>query len=75
MKLFALSLALMTSVAFADHTPEHKKAAAPAHDKEHAHVTTGAKDHDHDDAHHKPHDHKAHHPSHDADAAATKTKK
>lgn len=33
------------------------------HNKEHSHVTEG-KDHDHDEKHHGPHDHKAHHPDH-----------
>jgi hypothetical protein len=44
------------------------------HDKEHAHVKEGAVDHDHDEAHHKEHDHKAHHPEHDDKKDAQKKK-
>ena len=43
--------------------------AADGHDKEHHHVTE-AVDHTHDDAHHGDHDHKAHHPNHDAEVGS-----
>ena len=56
-------LALSLNCAFADHHEEDKKKIG--HDKEHSHVSDVKVDHEHDDAHHKDHDHKAHHPEHD----------
>lgn len=63
--MFATVLAVASVSAFA--ADAVKKVA---HDVEHHHVD-GAADHEHDEAHHKetPDAHKAHHPSHDADAA------
>lgn len=40
-----------------------EKAKKVMHDKEHHHV--GSPDHEHDEGHHKDHDHKAHHKDHD----------
>lgn len=73
MKFATLAAALMltVSMAFANHHEEKKKTG---HDKEHAHVTTDKVDHEHDDAHHKDHDHKAHHPEHKDEAQMKKKK-
>ena len=51
-------LSLTTNLALAE-----KPATKVSHDKEHHH--SGTPDHEHDEAHHKVHDHKAHHPDHD----------
>lgn len=74
MKLMTIAAALMLtlSTAFAHNHEEDKKKMG--HDKEHAHVKADKIDHGHDDAHHKDHDHKAHHPEH-ADETKTKKKK
>jgi hypothetical protein len=61
------------STAYADHHDEQKKKTG--HDKEHSHVEAGKVDHVHDDAHHKDHDHKAHHPDHKEEAKSVKKKK
>lgn len=73
MKMFTLVavFSLVVSTAFA-HQHENKKKVG--HDKEHAHVEDAMMDHGHDDAHHKAHDHKAHHPEH-KDKKAKKAKK
>lgn len=48
--------------------PKSKKGKKAMHDKEHQHVKKKSQmDHDHDEAHHKKHDHLKHHPNHEAD--------
>ena len=75
MKLITVltALMLMTASAFAHDHEEAKKKVG--HDKEHAHVTDDKLDHTHDDAHHKEHDHKAHHPDHKEETKKTTTTK
>jgi Ni/Co efflux regulator RcnB len=74
MKLLTVlaTLALLTTSAFADQHEEEKKKVG--HDKEHSHVAPDKVDHGHDEAHHKAHDHKAHHPDHKDEAAKLKKK-
>jgi hypothetical protein len=55
--LFALSL--FSSLAFSQEAAKKKV----MHDKEHHHL--GTEDHEHEDGHHKDHDHKKHHKDHD----------
>lgn len=62
--LLTVIIAASISGAFAQTTEAKKKTA---HDKEHTHVDSAKMDHEHDEAHHKEHDHKAHHPTHDED--------
>lgn len=65
--MFAAVFALASVSAFATETAKKKV----THDVEHHHVEEAtAGSHEHDEAHHKetPDAHKAHHPSHDADA-------
>jgi len=62
MKLFFILTLLVSSMAFAAETKT--TTAEDGHDKEHQHVTKEKIDHDHDQNHHKAHDHKAHHPEH-----------
>ncbi len=73
MKLMTLIAILALSLnAFADHHEEAKKKIG--HDKEHSHVSDANVDHDHEEAHHEAHDHKAHHPDH-KDVKPEKSKK
>ena len=69
--LLVLAMALISFGVSADTTTTKK---VVGHDKEHQHVETTV-DHTHDDAHHKPHDHKAHHPEHVESSSAVETTK
>lgn len=59
LSIIAVSSMLLTSISYADDKQ------AVGHDKEHQHVKGVGINHPHDEAHHKEHDHKAHHPQHD----------
>lgn len=66
MKILLLATAFAITSLSVSAASEVKKKVT--HDVEHHHSEEGGDaHHEHDEAHHKAHDHKAHHPSHEAD--------